>query len=107
MTKAVDLMTAALPQFYAAFGETVDIESMDGSVRYDDIAVIISFGEGEEYRGSDALDTEATMRVRVSDIETITSGYKIYRGAETWTVLDGQRSEDNLEWIAPISRLTR
>ena len=89
------------------FAELVDLESADGNDVYPNIPAIVSFGEGDEYQGSDASDTEGQMRVRVSDMAVIIGGYSVYRGAETWTVLDAKKSADNLEWIAVISRINR
>jgi hypothetical protein len=89
------------------FAELVDIESADGDDIFRDVPVIIEFGDGDGYTGADALGTEATMRIRVTDIAIIASGYSVYRGTETWKVLDGQKSEDNLEWRAAISRINR
>jgi hypothetical protein len=89
------------------FAEEVNIESADGDDVYHDIHALITFGEGEEYRGADALGNEGTMRIRVSDIETIATGYSVYRGTETWRILDAKKSEDDLEWIAVISRINR
>ena len=108
MTKALDQMTAALPLFYDVFGaDTIDIESPDGETVTQNVPAIFTFGEGEEYRGSDAPDTKAKVNVRVSDVTNILSGYKIYRGAEQWRVLGGaEKTSDGLEWVIPISKYT-
>jgi len=100
MTTILELMTAALIKMYESFGEAVTIESVGATA-------IFNFGKGEGYKGSDALGHDATMRVRISEIAEINAGDSIMRGAETWQVIDGDKSIDGLEWIALVSKITR
>ncbi len=94
------------------FAELVRAESADASETLWDIPAVFTFGEGPEYRGADAPDTNGTVQFRVSDVAEISAGYKIYRtdanGDETiWRVLGGGRkTSDGLEWIVPISKVT-
>ena len=98
---------ADLQVFYDACGETVDIDDTNGAPAYSDVVAIFSFGHGDEYRGSDAPGTDGEVRIRVSDAATISAGYMIYRGTEEWRILGGGNlSEDGLEWVLPISKLS-
>jgi len=107
MTKAIDLMAAELHRFYDVFGESVDIESKDGETLLSGITVIFSIGQGEKFHSADAPGTDSEVRIRVSDVDTITAGYKIYRGTEQWKIVaSGDKSEDGLEWVLPISKLS-
>ena len=99
-----DMLAADLASVFFNTDEFAELVTIGVSTG---IPVIISFGEGDEYKGSDASDTEGEMRVRVSDMATLVTGLSVTRGAETWTVLDAKKSADNLEWIAVISRLNR
>jgi hypothetical protein len=118
VSTANDLMAAEIHRFYDAFGETVDIASNDGVTLYAGIKAILSFGvsdqyqyRGIEYRGSDAPGTSGEIRVQVSDVPAPSDGYVITRTtkspAERWRVIGkGDLSEDELEWVMPISKYT-
>jgi hypothetical protein len=118
MSIANELMAAEIHRLYDAFGEAVDVESKDGVTLYAGIKAILSFGvsdqyqyRGIEYRGSDAPGTSGEIRVRVSDVPALRDGYIITRTtkspAEQWRVIGkGDLSEDELEWVSPISKLS-
>ncbi len=107
----MDLFTAQaaadLAMYYTECGEYVDVESGDGETTYYGVLAIFSFGRGNEYRGSDIPGTDGEIRLQVSDVDTVSAGYMVYRGTEQWRILGGgDLSEDGLEWLLPISRLT-
>ncbi len=107
MTKAVDMMAAEIGRFYDLWGEEVDIESKDGETLLPAITVIFSIGKGDKFHTADAPGTDSEVRIRVSDVSAITAGYKIYRGTEQWKIVaSGDKSEDGLEWLLPISKLS-
>ena len=104
---AVTLMAADLHLFYDLWGESVDIESKYGETMYPAIKVILSIGQGEKFHGDDAPGADAELRIRVSEVSIKPTGYKVYRGDEEWKILKGgDKSEDGLEWVLPISKLS-
>jgi hypothetical protein len=71
------------------------------------IPAIIDYGKGFESEGSDSLNTNATIRIRVSDIATVAPGDEVTIGAGSWRVMDAKIISDGLEWEAVISRMNR
>jgi hypothetical protein len=71
------------------------------------IKAIITYGEGEEYRGADALNIEATMEIQASDVATVSVGDSIAIGLEIWQVIDASKISDGLIWSCILSRLNR
>ena len=97
-----------ISMFYDANGEDVDIKTAGGDIIYAAVRVVFYFGGGEEYRGADAPGTDGRVRIMVSDAATMPAGYMIHRdNTERWRILGGgDLSEDGLEWLLQISRLT-
>ena len=72
--------------------------------------VIITYGEGEDYQGADALNIEAIMEIlanSTSGVATVGVGDSVTIGTETWKVIGAEKVSDGLIWSCIISRMNR
>lgn len=90
------------------FAESVTYTPSGGTAKV--INAIVTYGEGEEYKGADAYNIEATMEIQANatnGIATVGVGDSITIGTDTWKVIDAKKISDGLMWSCIISRMNR
>ena len=71
------------------------------------IKAIVTYGEGDEYRGVNSYDVNATMTCMVSDVSSsVTNKDTVQIGTETWGVIGGNKINDGLEWKIELNKDT-
>jgi hypothetical protein len=71
------------------------------------IKALIDYGNPSPMEGMDALNTDAMMDIKVSDVPVVTPGDAIVIGAGTWNVIYANLIGDGLMWQCHISRRNR
>lgn len=66
------------------------------------VTAIIRYGKPEESDGADALGQNARIRVRMSEVSSMSVGDTVVIGSDTWEVMYGVRASNGLEWIGNI-----
>lgn len=66
------------------------------------VTAIIRYGKPDESDGADALGQNGRIRVRVSEVSSMSAGDTLVIGAGTWEVVFGALASSGLEWIGDI-----
>jgi len=96
-----------LSEFYSTddFAQDVTYKPASGSAKT--VPAIIDFGKGDDYRGSNSYDINATMRVQASGddgVETVTNKDSVTIGSDTWGVIGARKIGDGLEWEIELNK---
>jgi hypothetical protein len=106
MTTLKEQIAADLAVFYdtnLGFAESVAYYPREGNPK--SVPVIIDYGMGYEYRGSDDYGITATARIRVSDLASPLKMDTVVITGTDWAVIDAKKSVDGLEWVIQLNRI--
>lgn len=70
------------------------------------IKAIITYGEGDEYRGANSYGVKATMTCMVSDVSQPTNKDTVSIDGVTWGVVGANKINDGLEWKIELNKDT-
>ena len=66
--------------------------------------VVIDTSEAEEYRGADEYGATAEVRVRVSEVATVSVGQYFTVGSDVWEIMHARKSTDETEWTCECAQ---
>lgn len=70
------------------------------------INVIATYGEGDQYKGSDSYGVRCTMRLKASDVAQPARSDEVTIGTQRWIVIGAELGEDGLEWIVQANKVS-
>lgn len=93
--------------FYSTDDFAVDVTYTPGAGAAKTIPAILTYGEGDEYRGSNSYGVNATMQIQATGddgITSVTNKDTVTIGTETWAVIGARKINDGLEWEVEINK---
>jgi hypothetical protein len=107
MSKFTDQLDKDLDAvFYNAdeFARSVTYMPASGGAKA--IDAIVTYGEGDQYKGADSYGVRATLRVKASDIVQPARSDEVTIGTDRWIVIGADPNDDGREWIVQANKVT-